>query len=125
MLYLEFRKFIQGQAKGLRDDPDLRNCYRGIEQDIESLKLEGWIREVNVNMLASLTKDAEEEKVPVASGKPGAVAKEPKQVNRVLFPIDHDDEYVEVREQYPLKGLQLLRTLWNDPKKVITVLNQR
>ena len=44
-------------------------------------------------------------------------------MNRVLFPIDHDDEYVEVREQYPLKGLQLLRTLWNDPKKVITVLN--
>ena len=45
-LFLDLRKFILNEPNGVRDDDDLRSCYIGIDQDIEELKKEGWLRDI-------------------------------------------------------------------------------
>lgn len=37
---------ILNHPEGVKEDEDLRVCYKGLEEDLQNLKNEGWIREL-------------------------------------------------------------------------------
>ena len=86
------RQYILKEGKyGLQDDENLKFCYRGIENDIEDLIEQGWIRVI-------MTKDKN------VHSKDG-------QKKRILFPLDKDNLDVEI--DFPVHCQSYMSDLWD------------
>jgi hypothetical protein len=81
---LDLKQLILNHSEGIKEDEDLRVCYKGLEQDLELLKSEGWIRVIT------------------------------SQKELVLFPVNKDDAEVEVREKISVKTKTLLHDIWDN-----------
>jgi hypothetical protein len=73
-------KLFLCNPEGIKEDDDLKVCYRGLEEDLAQLKSEGWVR----------------------------VIKFQRDKEIVLFPINKNESQVEVREKIPPKAATLL-----------------
>ena len=47
--FVALKQLILSHPKGLKEEQKLRVCYRGLEQDLEQLKAEGWVRSIITN----------------------------------------------------------------------------
>ena len=41
---LDLLKLLLNNPEGIKEDDDLRVCYKGLEEDLQDLKNDGWIR---------------------------------------------------------------------------------
>ena len=78
------KQLILTHPNGLKEEQKLRVCYRGLEQDLEQLKQEGWVRSITTGR---------------------------KEI--VLFPINLNDKEIEVRQKYQKKTLGILSEIWD------------
>lgn len=85
--------FIENCKYGIPDDDDLRYCYRGIENDIEALIDQGWIRVIKTQD-SNKKKDCEENK------------------KRFLFPCNKNEKDIEV--DFPKNCQSYMADLWEN-----------
>lgn len=72
--------------EGIKEDDDLKVCYKGLEKDLKELKQEGWIREIIIK----------------------------SQKDIVLFPLNKEESLIEVRNQISSKTRNLLAEVWDN-----------
>eukprot|EP00347_Sterkiella_histriomuscorum_P011336 403372843 len=78
-------KLLLNNPEGIKEDDDLRVCYKGLEEDLQELKNNGWIRVIKFQR--------------------------DKQI--VLFPVNKNDGKVEVREKIGTKISTMLSEIWD------------
>ena len=84
LIVAALKQLILTHPNGLKEEQKLSVCYRGLESDLEQLKQEGWVRAIITNK-----KDI------------------------VLFPINLNDQEIEVRPKYQKKTLGILSEIWD------------
>lgn len=80
---LDLKKLLISHPDGIKEDEDLKVCYKGLEEDLQELKNEGWVRIIKSN------KDF------------------------VLFPLNKEEQNVEIRDQISTKTKNLLTDIWD------------
>ncbi|CDW74677.1 UNKNOWN [Stylonychia lemnae] len=80
----DLKNLLVNNPEGIREDDDLRECYRGLEEDLEDLKNLGWVRVVKV------------------------------QRDQILFPINKNESHVEVRHNINPKISNMLSDIWQN-----------
>lgn len=82
-------KLILNNTEGIKEDEDLKVSYKGLEEDLATLKADGWIRVIKC------------------------------QKELVLFPLNKDDVAVEVKERIGSKIQNLLADIWDKEVSII------
>lgn len=87
------------------------DCYWGIHDDIQTLKEEGWLREIIPSQITqSLNTGAtDDDSLQRAAA---AAKKDTSKEQRVLFPINKEEHDVEVIGQIPPATLKCVREVW-------------
>lgn len=79
--------------EGIKEDENLKVCYRGLEEDLQDLKNDGWVR----------------------------VIKYQRDKEIVLYPINKNEKNVEVRDKISSKSASLLTEVWDKDVSVLHI----